>query len=56
MNVTDKRALADILKEYILDLKLEEIEELIEVPPAEFEYTYAFPCFKISKVYKKNQI
>ncbi|MFX1569898.1 MAG: arginine--tRNA ligase [Promethearchaeota archaeon] len=54
MNVIDKRALADILKEYILDLKLEEIEELIEIPPAEFEYTYAFPCFRLSKVFKKK--
>ncbi|MFW9901937.1 MAG: arginine--tRNA ligase [Candidatus Thorarchaeota archaeon] len=54
MIVIDKRALANILKKYISDLKLEEIEELIEIPPPEFEYTYAFPCFKLSKLYKKK--
>jgi arginyl-tRNA synthetase len=49
MNVIDKKSLAKLLKEYILDLSLEEIEALIEIPPPEFEYTYAFPCFKLSK-------
>ena len=54
MIVIDKKALANILEKYIPDLKLEEIEELIEIPPPEFEYTYAFPCFKLSKFYKKK--
>ncbi|MFX1502141.1 MAG: arginine--tRNA ligase [Promethearchaeota archaeon] len=54
MKVIDKRTLANILKEYILDLNLEEIEELIEIPPPELDYTYAFPCFKLSKFQKKE--
>jgi len=54
MKVIDKRSLANILKEFILDLNLEEIEALIEIPPPEFDYTYAFPCFKLSKFHKKK--
>jgi len=53
MKVIDKRSLANILKEYISDLNLHEIEALIEIPPPEFDYTYAFPCFKLSKFKKK---
>ncbi|MFX0043412.1 MAG: arginine--tRNA ligase [Candidatus Hodarchaeota archaeon] len=53
MKVIDKRSLANILKEYISDLNLEEIEALIEIPPPEFDCTYAFPCFKLSKFQRK---
>ncbi len=54
MKIIDKRSLANILKEYISDLDLEEIEALIEIPPPEFDYTYAFPCFRLSKFQKKE--
>ena len=54
MKVIDKRSLAYILKEYISDLNLEEIEALLEIPPPEFDYTYAFPCFRLSKFQKKE--
>ncbi len=54
MKVIDKRSLANILKEIISDLNLEEIEALIEIPPPEFDYTYAFPCFKLSQFHKKK--
>ncbi|NVM38029.1 MAG: arginine--tRNA ligase [Candidatus Lokiarchaeota archaeon] len=53
MKIIDKKSLAKILEEYISDLNLEEIESLIEIPPPDFEYTYAFPCFKLSKFQKK---
>ncbi|MHA2005988.1 MAG: arginine--tRNA ligase [Promethearchaeota archaeon] len=53
MKVVDKRSLANILKEYISDLTLAEIESLIEIPPPDLDYTYAFPCFKLSKFQKK---
>ena len=44
--------LANVLKEYIADLSLEELEALIEIPPPELQYIYAFPCFKLSKIQK----
>ena len=53
MQIIDKKSIAKILGEYIKDLTLEEIESLIEIPPLEFDYTYAFPCFKLSKFQKK---
>jgi arginyl-tRNA synthetase len=53
MKVIGKRSIANILKEYISDLNIKEIESLIETPPPELSYTYAFPCFKLSKFQKK---
>lgn len=52
MKVIDKKTIAEILDEHILDLNTEEIEDLIEIPPPEFNFTYAFPCFSISKFKK----
>ena len=54
MKVIDKRTLASILEEYVSDLDREEIEALIEKPPPEIDYIYAFPCFKLSKIYRKK--
>ncbi len=58
MNVIDKKAIAKVLEKYISDLGIEEIESSIEIPPPELDFTYAFPCFKLSKFFKKapNQI
>jgi arginyl-tRNA synthetase len=58
MKVIDKRSIAEVLKKFISDLSVEEIESSIEIPPPELDFTYAFPCFKLSKSYKKapNQI
>jgi len=53
MNIIDKKSLAKILKKHISYLNLKEIESLIEIPPPDFEYSYAFPCFKLSKLLKK---
>jgi arginyl-tRNA synthetase len=53
MKAIDKKAIAVILKDYISNLTLEELESLIEIPPHELSYTYAFPCFKLSKLRKK---
>ncbi|MFX0073958.1 MAG: arginine--tRNA ligase [Candidatus Hermodarchaeota archaeon] len=53
MKAIDKKAIAVVLTGYISDLTLEELETLIEIPPQEFSYTYAFPCFKLSKLKKK---
>lgn len=48
-----KVAIANCLKEKIEDLTLEEIVALIEVPPNKEMGDYAFPCFKLAKVFRK---
>ena len=49
-----KVAIANCLKEKIEDLTLEEIIALIEVPPNKEMGDYAFPCFKLAKVFRKS--
>jgi arginyl-tRNA synthetase len=51
--IIDKQALARILKKYVPELSIEEIESTLEIPPPGFNSTYAFPCFKLAKVRKK---
>ena len=53
MKVIDKTAVAQFLNEYISQLTVQDIEVLIEIPPTEIDYTYAFPCFRLAKVEKK---
>ena len=48
-----KIAIAKCLKDKIEDLTLEEIVGLIEVPPNKDMGDYAFPCFKLAKVFRK---
>lgn len=48
-----KVAVANCLKEKIEDLSLEEIIALIEIPPNKEMGDYAFPCFKLAKVFRK---
>ena len=48
-----KIAIAKCLKEKIEDLTLEEIVALIEVPPNKEMGDFAFPCFKLAKVFRK---
>lgn len=48
-----KLAIANCLKEKIEDLTLEEIVSLIEVPPNKEMGDFAFPCFKLAKVFRK---
>jgi arginyl-tRNA synthetase len=48
-----KLAVAECLKAKIEDLSLEEIKDLIEVPPNKDMGDYAFPCFKLAKIFKK---
>lgn len=45
--------IANCLKEKIEDLSIEEIEQLIEIPPNKDMGDYAFPCFKLAKVFRK---
>ena len=48
-----KIAIANCLKEKIEDLTLEEIVALIEVPPNKEMGDFAFPCFKLAKIFRK---
>ena len=48
-----KIRIANSLKEKIEDLTLEEIVALIEVPPNKEMGDFAFPCFKLAKVFRK---
>ena len=48
-----KVAIANCLKEKIEDLTVEEIVALIEVPPNKEMGDYAFPCFKLAKIFRK---
>ena len=48
-----KVAVATCLKEHIEELTLEEIVALIEVPPNKDMGDFAFPCFKLAKVFRK---
>lgn len=48
-----KLAIANCLKEQIEDLTIEEIVALIEVPPNKDMGDFAFPCFKLAKIFRK---
>ena len=48
-----KVAVATCLKEHIEEWTLEEITALIEVPPNKDMGDFAFPCFKLAKVFRK---
>ncbi len=53
MIIVDKKTIAEFLAEYITNLSTTEIENLIEIPPQEFDFSYAFPCFQLAKFEKK---
>ena len=48
-----KKLISEIIKSEIEDLTLEEITALIEVPPNREMGDYAFPCFKLAKIFRK---
>ena len=47
-----KKKIANLIKEEV-DLDIENIEQLIEIPPRAEMGDYAFPCFQLSKVMRK---
>ena len=54
MKTIDKQVIAEFLANHITYLSLEEIEEIIEIPPPDINFSYAFPVYRLSKVEKKN--
>lgn len=48
-----KDKLIDILSNYVDSLSKEEISQLLEVPKKSDMGDYAFPCFKLAKVFRK---
>ena len=48
-----KHHFATLLSEHI-NLPLEELLEMIEIPPENIPGDFAFPCFKLSKLLKKS--
>ncbi|MFX0022041.1 MAG: arginine--tRNA ligase [Candidatus Hermodarchaeota archaeon] len=54
MKIIDKETVAEILSDKIKALDKEEIKALLEIPPSEINFTYAFPCFRLAKIEKKS--
>ncbi|SHH24491.1 arginine--tRNA ligase [Tepidibacter thalassicus] len=48
-----KLEIANIISSQVSDLSLDEIVSLIEVPPNKDMGDYAFPCFKLAKIFRK---
>ncbi|MGP1617751.1 arginine--tRNA ligase [Peptostreptococcus stomatis] len=48
-----KKLISEIIKSEIENLTIEEITALIEVPPNKEMGDYAFPCFKLAKIFRK---
>jgi arginyl-tRNA synthetase len=54
MQIIDKKTIAQLLSKYISYFNLEEIENIIEIPPIEINFSYAFPVFRLAKFEKKS--
>ena len=54
MKIIDKLTIAEYLVKHIHSLTLEEIESIIEIPPPDINFSYAFPVYRLSKIEKKN--
>ncbi|SHK50022.1 arginine--tRNA ligase [Paramaledivibacter caminithermalis] len=48
-----KKEIANILNEKISELDFEEIYSMIEIPPNSDMGDFAFPCFKLAKIFRK---
>ncbi len=48
-----KEIIAEVISEEVSELTKDEIRELIEVPSDESMGDYAFPCFKLAKIFRK---
>ena len=50
-----KEQLIDILAENIQELEKEEIASALEIPKKSDMGDFAFPCFKLAKIYRKHR-
>jgi len=53
MIIIDKKTISEYLSEYITSISVREIKDLVEIPPPDFDFNYAFPCFHLAKFEKK---
>lgn len=49
-----KQVISESLKSKIEDMTIEEIKALLEIPPNKDMGDYAFPCFKLAKIFRKS--
>jgi arginyl-tRNA synthetase len=54
MKIVDKLTIAEYLANHIHSLSLKEFESVIEIPPPNISFSYAFPVYRLSKIEKKN--
>ena len=48
-----KKKVAEVIKSKV-DIELEAIEKLIEIPPQAEMGDYAFPCFQLAKIFRRD--
>ena len=48
-----KQKVVQYISSYITELEQSEIEKLLEIPPKPEMGDFAFPCFRLAKVYRK---
>ena len=48
-----KQKVVQYISSYITELEQPEIEKLLEIPPKPEMGDFAFPCFRLAKVYRK---
>ncbi|MFX1445043.1 MAG: arginine--tRNA ligase [Promethearchaeota archaeon] len=53
MKIVDKKTIAEYLNSSIENFSIDELESLIEIPPQNINYSYAFPVYKLAKFEKK---
>jgi arginyl-tRNA synthetase len=53
MIIIDKKTIAEYLSEYITNISVKEIKDLVEIPPPDFDFNYAFPCFHLARFEQK---
>ena len=50
-----KKEISDILSKHIQGLQIDEILEMIEIPPNPQMGDFAFPCFKLAKHFESSK-
>ncbi|MFX0071696.1 MAG: arginine--tRNA ligase [Candidatus Hermodarchaeota archaeon] len=54
MKIINKKTLAEYLGTYISEFSIEELQTLIEIPPSNINFSYAFPTYRLGKMKKKS--